>query len=490
MYQNNKTILLIEDDPGIVELLKVLCAKEKFNTVSVSSAKEAKDYLVKNEPHIVLLDYSLPDKDGDEFIKDLLKSNINIPPFIVTTGRGDEKLAVEMMKLGATDYVCKDEYFLDIIAKVVKRVDNELANKVKLQKAEDELKTSKESYQILFERSSDAIFVVSRKDKKFEDLNKKAEELFGADYKELINSKMEDFFSVDREKVYTITDMFEVGEVIFRNLKDEFRAVLLSFSPINDKLIFGVACDITERKKADEELIEAKENAEKADRLKSTFLAQMSHEIRTPINTMVSLSSMLMEELEEKLNDDQSLSFKLVEKAGRRIIRTIDLLLNLSEIQTGSYKPVMKKFDIYSDIISNIIAEYRKVSKEKGLRLGTKMLTDDSELVADSYTINQIITQLVDNSIKYTEQGEVNIILKRDNDKLILEIKDTGIGINKEYLPELFTPFSQEEMGYTRKYEGNGIGLALVKTYCEINNAQIEVESEKDKGSIFRLIFN
>ena len=98
--------------------------------------------------------------------------------------------------------------------------------------------------------------------------------------------------------------------------------------------------------------------------------------------------------------------------------------------------------------------------------------------------------QLIDNAIKYTENGEISIVILRDKDNnLVVEIIDTGIGINKEYLQNLFEPFTQEEMGYTRKYDGNGIGLALVKKYCELNNATIEVESEKNVGSTFRIIF-
>ena len=98
---------------------------------------------------------------------------------------------------------------------------------------------------------------------------------------------------------------------------------------------------------------------------------------------------------------------------------------------------------------------------------------------------------MIDNAVKYTEQGEVAIKILRDSEeRLIVEIKDTGIGIEEEYLPRLFEPFSQEEMGYTRKYEGNGIGMALVKTYCRLNNAEVEIESEKNVGSVFRIIFN
>ncbi len=244
-------------------------------------------------------------------------------------------------------------------------------------------------------------------------------------------------------------------------------------------------------KRSIKELSEAKEEAEKADRLKSTFLAQMSHEIRTPINAMLSLSSLLRDDLEKKVDEDSKLSFELINKAGMRLIRTIDLLLNLSEIQAGSYEIIKSRFNLYTDILGKVVVDYKKQIKDKGLEFKLELGTDDTEIVADAYTVEQIFVHLIDNAIKYTSKGKISIkIFRNGNDELVTEVSDTGVGIAKEYLPELFQPFSQEDEGYTRKYEGNGIGLALVNNYCEMNNAKVEVESEKGKGSTFRVIFS
>ncbi len=238
------------------------------------------------------------------------------------------------------------------------------------------------------------------------------------------------------------------------------------------------------------ELVKAKEEAEKADKLKSLFLAQMSHEIRTPINSMVSLAAMLREDLEGKLEDDHELSLDLINKAGNRIVRTVDLLLNLSELQAGTYKPIIKKFNLCTDVLSKLILEYKKITNEKNLKLYVNVETENTNLVADLYTVNQIFAQLMDNSLKYTDKGEIKINVSRDNyDNLIVEVEDTGVGIAKDYLPHLFEPFSQEEMGYTRKYDGNGIGLSLVKNYCKFNNARIDVKSKKNKGTTFKITF-
>ena len=262
---------------------------------------------------------------------------------------------------------------------------------------------------------------------------------------------------------------------------------------VDDKFegVYGIYQDVSERMKYEEELLKSKEIAENADKLKSVFLAQMSHEIRTPINAMVSLASLLKDDLKEEVDEDQNLSLELINKAGNRIIRTVDLLLNLSELQAGTYQTIFKTFDIYTDVLSKLVVDYKKLASEKDIDLSIKVLTRETEINADSYTVNQIFAQLIDNAVKYTEKGKITINIKRNENKdLTVEVIDTGIGIADDYLPNLFEPFSQEEMGYSRKYEGNGIGLTLVKKYCDLNRALIEVESKKDKGSVFRVIFS
>ncbi|MDP4195841.1 MAG: ATP-binding protein [Bacteroidota bacterium] len=247
--------------------------------------------------------------------------------------------------------------------------------------------------------------------------------------------------------------------------------------------------DITERKEIEEELKMAKERAEISDRLKSEFLAQMSHEIRTPINTILSFSALLSEELENRVDDDLRMCFGNIKSAGNRIIRTIDLLLNMSEIQAGSYEPIVKPFDLYGDILEKIYSEFHFMACEKNIQLNLDKRCNKTEIISDEYSVYKIFENLIDNAIKYTSCGDVTITVDSDGSgNIIVDVTDTGIGINKEFLPHLFKPFSQEEQGYTRRFEGNGLGLALVKHYCEINNASVEVKSEKGKGTSFKVI--
>ena len=239
-----------------------------------------------------------------------------------------------------------------------------------------------------------------------------------------------------------------------------------------------------------EELIIAKDKAEQSEKVKTEFLAQMSHEIRTPINIILGFNNFIKEELKANINEELSESFDSINSASKRIMRTIDMILNMSEVQTNTVKAIPEIFDLDKEVLSILCTEFRKNAERKNLSFIYKVETDNTKILADNYLVAHIFTNLIDNAVKYTDKGKIEIIVNRnEQNKLFVEVKDNGIGISKEFLPKLFDTFTQEEHGYSRRYEGNGLGLALVKKYCELNNAQIEVESIKGFGSTFRVIF-
>jgi PAS domain S-box-containing protein len=252
----------------------------------------------------------------------------------------------------------------------------------------------------------------------------------------------------------------------------------------------GAVEDLTARKKLEESFLKAKEEAEKSNKLKSEFLAQMSHEIRTPLNSVLSLISLVEEEVHDKISDDTKMSFDLIKRGGKRLIRTVELILNMAEIQTDSYDYSPAVFDLYNEILKELIYEFKLSAKNKNVTFRVRKETESSVIYADKYSVFQTLSNLIDNAIKYTQEGYVEIGLKCNKDNAtVFYVKDSGVGISEEYKPNMFSLFSQEEQGYTRRFEGNGLGLALVKKYCEMNNAQIEFNSEKGKGSEFTIIF-
>lgn len=278
-----------------------------------------------------------------------------------------------------------------------------------------------------------------------------------------------------------------IGVMVIQNYKEKN-----AYSDDNKQMLELISDQIArfiEKKRIELELIIAKETAEKSNRLKSDFLAQMSHEIRTPINSILSFTSLLREELESRVSDDLRESFRIINNGGKRLIRTIDSILNMSQIQTGNYDVNLVQTDIVNDILEKIIPEFKHTANDKKLELVFTNHAKKTVVVADTYTTSQIFQNLIDNAIKYTPKGKVEIIAANIENRLNIEIIDSGIGISKEYLPQIFSPFSQEDTGYTRKFEGNGLGLALVKKYIELNNAFIKVDSEKNKGTKFTVVY-
>jgi signal transduction histidine kinase len=230
----------------------------------------------------------------------------------------------------------------------------------------------------------------------------------------------------------------------------------------------------------------AKEKAELSEKLKSEFLAQMSHEIRTPINAILSFSSLIKMEMQDKEDSTIISYFDVINRASQRLIRTIDLILDLSELSIGAYNYSPQYFDI-TEIIDEAILLYGKRIKAKGVNFLYNLKSDPVQVFLDKYSIQQIISNLMDNAYKFTERGTISIATEKANGHILIYIKDTGVGISEEYLPKIFESFTQEDQGYTREFDGNGLGLALTKKYCEMNGITINIKSIKNEGTTVTL---
>ncbi|MCU7495373.1 MAG: PAS domain-containing protein [Ignavibacteria bacterium] len=248
--------------------------------------------------------------------------------------------------------------------------------------------------------------------------------------------------------------------------------------------------DISERKVMEDSLRKAKEKAEASANMKAEFLAMMSHEIRTPVNTMLSFASLLKMELSEHLTEESKAAFDMLSSGGLRLIRTMEMILSMADLQADNYEAKYESIDLNADIVQRKIDEFRLSAGVKKLGFGYRNECRSSVVRADRNSVFQIFINLLDNAIKFTNSGAVEVILRNDEENnVIMEVSDTGKGLSEDYIPQLFTPFSQEEGGYTRRFEGNGLGLALVKKYCDINDAKVEVRSQKGKGSTFSIKF-
>ena len=279
----------------------------------------------------------------------------------------------------------------------------------------------------------------------------------------------------------TITETSRLGS-------NYFQFIIEGVKKFNVCQVYGR--NISELKHTEHELKNALSRAEEAKQLKEYFLAQISHEIRAPLNVIVGYSDILSEELKDSKNDDIANILRSMKNNSKRLYRTFDLLLNMSQLQTGRYDARFEKVDLYA-MLETLEADFRSLAEEKNLGfLLTKNIPNGAKVIADHYSISQVFINLIDNAIKYSHSGNINIVVYKQDNKTCVDISDTGKGMSKEFIDKLFIPFTQEEMGYTRRYEGTGLGLAIVKNFLDINKAKVKVKSEVNRGTTFTIIFN
>lgn len=270
--------------------------------------------------------------------------------------------------------------------------------------------------------------------------------------------------------------------------RDEKFLIALS---IHSAIAINNALMLQKQISINEELRLLKIEAEKAALLKTHFLAQMSHEIRTPLNIILSGSQLLKMNSADLDADEMADLFEMLEKGSQRIIRTIEGIIEMSKINSGDYELNNEIIQLEEEILFPLVKHFRNISLKKNVDIIFERTTDLNQIIRDKFMIYQIFNEILDNAVKFTEQGSIQVRqFLNVSGKLCVSITDTGVGISSDYLNHIYEPFTQEQTGYSRRYEGNGLALALVKKYADLNNLTILVKSEKNVGSEFIIIFN
>lgn len=243
--------------------------------------------------------------------------------------------------------------------------------------------------------------------------------------------------------------------------------------------------DITERKRAEAVLVAAKEQAEEVARLKSNFLANMSHEIRTPLTGILGFSSILAEEITDP---EQREFVTFIEKSGRRLMETLNSVLDLARLESGRMALTMEAIRV-ADAVKEIVHLMHPMAQDRNVRLEAAISDANAEANLDVGALNRVLTNLVGNAIKFTEEGCVTVEVDADADSVVIRVRDTGEGIEQEFLPRLFNEFEQGSTGIGRSHEGSGLGLTITHHLVERMSGTISVESEKGVGSVFTVCF-
>ncbi len=246
------------------------------------------------------------------------------------------------------------------------------------------------------------------------------------------------------------------------------------------------------------ELEEALSRAQSADRMKSAFLATMSHELRTPLNSIIGFTGIVLQGLAGDLNDEQRKQLGMVQVSARHLLDLINDVLDLSKIEAGQLKIQPERFEVEASV-EKTTSIVRPLIERKGLELVVNVESRVGEMFSDQRRFEQIMLNLLNNAVKFTDSGRVELSVETVDDHcpkgsnspvegLRIRVSDTGIGIKEEHMKKLFQPFSQVDSGLTRQHEGTGLGLAICQRLTDLLEGEIAVSSEYGKGSVFTVV--
>ena len=283
----------------------------------------------------------------------------------------------------------------------------------------------------------------------------------------------------------------EPVEAIRINKQNEKVHVAILGTPVKVNNIqlgtYVVYRNITEQKKFEQYLYDAKNKAEESDRLKSSFLMNMSHEIRTPLNAIIGFSTILKTKEVDAETQKQYLSTLM--NSGNNLVEIIDNIVDLSKIQSSNLTINKRKVNL-NTILDELLIDFQDIKRQKNIdnieiNLQKEIINKDLFILSDEKRIKQVFNNLLDNALKFTKTGVVEFGYTIKANKLNCYVKDTGIGIQEKDLSFIFDRFRQVDESSTRNYGGTGIGLALCKNLVDLLGGEISVESEVDKGTSF-----
>jgi hypothetical protein len=526
-HKEKSRVLVVDDDPDMLKTVSFLVEHFVYSATSCKDAKDAIACLKKEGSDVVLTDISMQDVSGLDLLEEIKNIDPEIP-VILMTGHAGLDTAVEAIKRGAFDFLVKPfdpellnqslkkavkyhdlienerNYKSDLEVKVKKKTE-ELESTIKSLRnemderelAQRKLKESEEKYRGVTESSSDLIFILERKTGKILDVNKSVCEVLGYSRSEIIGTVTGDRVVSEQRGAYKRefqklqSDGKFNGEFDIRK-KDGSIITVDGRGTTYEEYIFAVGRDITFYKQAMEKLEEAKREAEIANRSKSEFLANMSHEIRTPMNGVIGMAELLSD---TELTNDQRECLDMLKTSADNMMLTINEILDISKIEAGKVDFESIDFNFRNNISDTLqILSFK--ANEKGLELLYDISPDVPDIIlGDPGRLRQVLTNLVSNGIKFTENGEIAVSVDiescTDDDMFLhFTVSDKGIGIPEDKRAKIFDTFTQADSSTTRKYGGTGLGLSICSRLVQMMKGKIWVESEVGKGSTFHFTAN
>jgi signal transduction histidine kinase/DNA-binding response OmpR family regulator len=492
-------ILVIDDDKIDSMTLNRSIAKSgiKAKVDSALSAKDGRLQIQAKAYDIIFLDYMMPDSNGINFLKDLREEGIDTPVIFITS-QGDEKIASQAILEGASDYIPKTLLTPDGVSQSIRNArklheslnskrETELAFKINAERLKESQKLAKIGSwelnlltdEVYF--SDEFLSIIE-----FEGTNCHFSVFKSCIDKGHIGRFEEQLDLVKKTKkevqfTHDITGLKQTQKVLKEYLKCVFNN-----EGVAEKIV-GTIQDISEQKRIEDELIQAKDLAIQSVQVKKQFLANMSHEIRTPMNGIIGFSKILEE---TPLNEEQKQCVESIRMAGDNLMVIINDILDFSKIEANKMTFESISFS-FSKSVQSALDLLLPKAKEKKLKLFADIDEGiDDQLIGDPTRLAQILINLIGNSLKFTDKGYVELTVSVQEDKddqylLKFMVVDTGIGISEDKLQSIFESFNQASNEMTRKYGGTGLGLTITKKLIELQGGSISCKSELGRGSEF-----
>lgn len=366
--------------------------------------------------------------------------------------------------------------------------------------AREELLKSEKKYQLLFNNSNDSIMVHKMDENNFPtnfiEVNETACRSYGYTKEEFrkLSPKDLDVGMEPEDYERIVNELLREHQVVFqglhkvktgRHIPVEISSQIFMLD--NEPTVISIVRDISNQRKAEEQLLKAKNAADRLNQLKSVILANMSHELRTPLNAIINYADILLRKTED---DESKMILSGIKESGEGLHKTLTTMLDLSKVESDTTRLNFSKKNI-SNLILSVISLYKQKADNKSLKIISEIDDDSLEINTDEVLFNEMFRQLMDNAIKFTSEGYVKIKCSEvkigDSYFARIDINDTGPGIGKEFQKTIFDAFRQESEGSTRIYEGTGLGLTIVKKIIELLKGKIHLESDIGKGSKFTL---
>lgn len=365
------------------------------------------------------------------------------------------------------------------------------------------LRESEAKYRTLYESSSDAIMLLDEKG--FFDCNNATLQIFGfSKTEDLIKAHPADVsppYQPDGTDSLTaannkISEAFRKGMNSFewmhrRKNGEDFPAevLLTSFQLNGNQVIQATVRDITERKKVEETVKFARDEAERANMAKTNFLQTMSHELRTPLNAVLGFSELLKQRTFGELNEKQDRFIENIITGGNNLHNIISQILDVVKMDEGTLELHIEKIPV-PETVDEVIGVIKEKAAKKNVLIDKNLDPELEYIEADKQKFKQVFINLLENAVKFSKQegGDITITAKKEGDMAKFSVSDTGIGIKEKDMVYLFQKFTQLDTGMNRRYGGTGIGLASVKQIVELQEGKIWAESKYGEGSTFTFL--